>query len=104
MKLHYSSRKLENILTNERSIKTDYGELSNKLLIRLSELRAARSLSEIPNVPPPRRHKLSGDKNECWGVDISKNVRLVVAPRGEFDINDLGTITEIIIYNIEDYH
>lgn len=104
MKLYYSSNKLEKILTNERLIKIEYGELHNKISIRLSELRAASTLKDIPHLPPPRRHKLTGNREGHWGVDISKNFRIVIEPKGDFDKDDLNSITEILVCNIEDYH
>lgn len=104
MKIHYSSRKLEKTLNDQRLIKKCYGKFSTKILIRLSEIRAANNLNEIPNVPPPRRHKLTLDYDGCWGIDYSKNYRLILEPVGEFDINDLTTITKVKIVDLRDYH
>ena len=104
MKIYYSSKKLEKILTNQRQIRKEYGFCYSKLINRLSELEAANSLIDIPIYPPPRRHKLSGDRKTCWGIDCSKNYRIVVEPQGEYDIEDLSTISAITIIRIEDYH
>ncbi len=104
MEIYYSSRKLEKILTNNRQIKKEYGLFYSNLINRLSELVAANNLSEIPTIPPPRRHKLSGDKKDCWGIDCNRNHRIVIEPFGEYNIEDLKTITAIKIINIEDYH
>lgn len=103
MKIYYPDKKTEKTLTNERLIVKQYGKLSASIINRLSELRAADYLSQIPNVPPPRRHKLSGGTSE-WGVDISRNYRIVITPMGTFDENDLSSITEVRIQRIEDYH
>lgn len=104
MKIHYSSRKLEKILTNERLIFRHYGRMAQKVMNRLSEIRAATSLNDIPSVPPPRRHKLQGEYKNEWGIDVSKNYRVVLEPYGVFDINNIETITEILIIRIENYH
>ena len=104
MIVKYCRRKDEKILTNERKIKQYYGKHYKNLIVRLSELRAAESLIEIPNVPPPRRHKLTGVFSNCWGVDISPNYRLVIEPCGNYDINYLETIKEVKLVAIEDYH
>ena len=103
MEIHYRDNKQQKILTNERLILKEYGRLANSIINRLSEIAAANCLSEIPNVPPPRRHKLQGG-DDMWGLDISKNHRIVIMPYGEYDITDLSSIKEIVLLRIEDYH
>lgn len=104
MEIQYYSKKIQKILTSERLLKKHYNNDYLRLTNRLSELRAANNLEEIPVVPPPRRHKLSGDRESCWGIDYSKNDRIVIEPCGKYDINDLSTITAIRILSLEDYH
>lgn len=104
MKIHYSSVKQEKILTDLRLLKKNYSNDYEKISRRLSELRAANNLSEIPVVPPPRRHKLSGNHADCWGIDYSKNDRIVVRPIGDYEIDDLTSIVEILIIDLGDYH
>lgn len=104
MKLHYKNTKMEKILTNERLIKKKYTSFHINLRNRLSELRAANSLEEISIYPPPRRHKLNGQLDNLWGIDISKNFRIILQPEGNFDIDNLSTICEIKIISLEDYH
>jgi len=104
MKIFYSSPKQEKILTDIRLLKKHYGIQHTKIANRLSELRAANNLAEIPEVPPPRRHKLHGNYKDCWGIDYSKNYRIILRPVGNYDINDLTSITEILIVDLEDYH
>lgn len=104
MEIFYSSTKLEKILNDTRLLKKYYSNDFERINNRLSELRLANSLNEIPEVPPPRRHKLTGDRKNCWGINYSKNDRLVICAVGEFDINDLTTIKAIKILDLEDYH
>lgn len=104
MKLHYATLKLERTLTDMRLLKKYYGSDCIKISSRLSELRAANNLSEIPVVPPPRRHKLSGNFADCWGINYSKNDRIVIRPVGECEILDLKSIVEILIVDLGDYH
>ena len=47
---------------------------------------------------------LTGNFEGCWGIDLSKNIRLVIRPVGEFDPDDLTTITSVCIVDIQDYH
>ncbi|MBE0336042.1 plasmid maintenance system killer protein [Paenibacillus sp. 28ISP30-2] len=104
MNISYTSTKLEKVLTNERLIKREYTAFYKKLINRMSELRAANNLDEIPHVPPPNRHKLSGDYNDCWGIDVSKNYRIVLRPIGDWESTDLKTIRNVEIITVEDYH
>ena len=104
MIISYSSNRLKKILTDPRLIKKYYSNDYKKINNRLSEMKAANNLSEIPECPPPRRHKLYGNYKECWGIDYSKNFRIIIRPVGKFDINNLLSICEIEIIDLEDYH
>lgn len=95
---------MEKILENQRLIKRYYSKYYKKLIIRLSELRVAASLADISSDPPPRRHKLTGNFKGCWGIDVSRNYRIIVQPFGEYNEDDLNTIKEIVIKDIGDYH
>lgn len=76
MEITYATRKLEHILTDIRLLKKYYSKDFKRLSHRLSELRAANNLSEIPIVPPPRRHKLGGEFKDCWELIIPKITEL----------------------------
>lgn len=104
MQIEYATSSLAKSLQDQRSITRHYGNIANKLIYRLSDLRVATNLSEISHLPPPRRHKLSGNLEGCWGIDLGKNMRMVVRPVGDFDPEDLTTITRIRIESIQDYH
>lgn len=104
MLITYSTKKIEKKLTDMRLLKKYYSNDYNKIRNRLSELQAANNLSEISECPPPRRHKLSGNLQDCWGIDFSKNDRFIIRPMGKFDINDVSSITEIEIVDLDDYH
>ncbi len=104
MVIKYSSNKLKKVLTNLRLLKKYYSNDYNKIYNRLSEMSAANNLSEIPVCPPPRRHRLSGEFQNCWGIDYSPNDRIIIRPIGEFDINDVSSIVEIEIIDLQDYH
>ena len=104
MEIYYSSIKQERMLTDMRLLKKYYSNDYAKISNRLSELRAANNLNEIPDVPPPKRHKLTGNWKNCWGINYSKNDRIVICPEGEYDINNLTTIRAVKILELEDYH
>lgn len=104
MIISYSSKKLEKKLTDQRLLKKYFSNDYVKINNRLSELKAANNLSEISEYPPPRRHKLNGDLQNCWGIDYSKNDRIIIKPVGKWDFNDISFIIEIEIVDLEDYH
>lgn len=104
MYLEYASSKMKKILSDPRLTQKYHGKHAEKIINRMSELRAADCLGDIPNVPPPRRHKLEGDLDGCWGIDYAKNFRIIVEPIGNFDISDLSTIEAIKIIELGDYH
>ena len=104
MVIKYASRKLEKQLTDLRLLKKYYSKDYIKLNNRLSELRVANNLAEIPECPPPRRHKLIGNRDNCWGIDYSPNDRIILRPIGEYDINDIASIVEVEVIKLEDYH
>jgi proteic killer suppression protein len=78
----------------------NFGKLSLKIEMRLSELAVAKTLSEISPNPPPRRHKMSNMANTL-AVDLSKNWRMLLKSEGE---DDPDRVTEITIVGIVDYH
>ena len=104
MIITFSSKKLEKQLMDPRLLKKYFGNDYSKLRNRLSELIAADNLSKIPECPPPRRHKLNGSLQNCWGIDYSPNDRIIIRPVGKFNINDVSSIVEIEIVDLEDYH
>lgn len=104
MRIFYSTNKLEKTLTDLRMLKKFYSNDYSRLRNRLSELEAAGSLAEIPETPPPRRHKLTGNYAGNWGIDYSANDRIVLRPVGTFEVDNLESITEIEIIALGDYH
>lgn len=103
LKIKFSSKKLEKILTNDRLIKKHYTPLYYSLVSRLSQLQAARNLSVIPHTPPTRKHKLTGKYEGYWSIDLSKNYRLIFTT-GDDQSVDEQEINEITILDIVDTH
>lgn len=104
MELRYSSIKLRKRLESMRNIEKHYGKHARHIMSALNQLQAAKCLEDVPTCKPLVRHKLHGDYEGCWAVWVSKNYRLVFQPTGDFDVNDLKTITVICILDITDYH
>lgn len=103
MEIHYRTNKLKKVLENDRLINKHYSNINKALKARLTELLSVSSLSQISHLPPPRRHKLSGNYKNCWAVDVSRNQRLIFSAFYE-NTMDISDIKEIVIEEIEDYH
>ena len=105
MDIEYANNGMKRVLGDQRLIAKKYGDVARNLINRMSDLRVASSLSDISHLPPPRRHKLTGNYEGCWGIDLSRNKRLIIRPIGDFNPDDLTTITAIRIEDINiDYH
>ena len=111
MYIGYSNRKLEQICTNPTKA---YKHLSNRklvriLIMRLNQLTAWKTLSQVPHTPPVNRHKLKGGRKDEWAVSIRDPYRICFKAVGDFQIDASGkpllhTVTEIEITFIGDYH
>lgn len=110
MKIVYSSRKLEKILTNASELKKHYGELARKINQRLAELRNADNLAVMRTIPGAKCHELKGDLSGFLAVSVSVNMRLLFypdhnpIPRLPDNGLDWESVDSICIEKIEDYH
>jgi proteic killer suppression protein len=107
----YRTNKLKKILDSEKEIKTAYGpDQAKKVMARMSVLKSANNLSEVPTLPPERRHALTGQELGQFAVDIKQPYRIVfeptIKPVPELQTGglDLSKVTEITILEVEDYH
>ena len=111
MEVFFHSTKLQKLCNSEKDMLRDLGKKrAEKLKTRLTELRAVDNLAQIPSVPPPRCHALSGDRQGQLTVDLDHPYRLVfipannpvpVKPDGGLDRTN---VTAVEIVGIEDPH
>ena len=111
MEIYFRNKKLEKLCNNTKVMKNELGDrMSKKLQQRLVELKAASNLEEISHMPPSRLHKLNGNRNGQFSVDLLQPYRLlfIVAndPLLNTDINkiDKSKVTEIEIIELVDLH
>ena len=111
MEITFQSNKLQKIFSSPSSLLRSYGVDRGKAIKRrISFIRSAQNLAEIPSEPPTRRHQLLGEKKGQFALDISKNYRLVFEPnhkplpKNKDGGLDLTRITSIKILRVEDYH
>ena len=109
MKLKYRSKKLENMCENPRYNKElvkKYGvDIAKKLPQRIKELKAFDSLNDVPTNPPFRRHKLTGDRNGQFAVNITEQSRLIFRQKeNSIIIERLSEIKEIEIMEVSKHY
>ena len=111
MEVTFSTKKLAKCCSSAKEMKARWGQrMADKLQQRLVELVAAESLNNVPRVPPPRCHELTGDLKGKLAVDLVHPYRLVFSPghdpRPEKENGglDWAQVTEIVVEEVIDYH
>ncbi len=84
MEVYFRNRKFQKLCNSESVMLCELGKKqATKLKTRLMELRAADNLGQIPTVPPPRCHELSGDRKGQLSVDLDQPYRLFFIPAND---------------------
>ena len=106
--------KLRAALESEVGCRKQYGrDMTRKIMLRLSELRAAASLMDFwpPMSGPERCHELKGELTGTFSIDLKQPYRLLFVPLEENAPKDRSdeqgrwaSITKIEIVAIEDTH
>jgi proteic killer suppression protein len=110
MQIRFQTRKTEKIFNSARKLQKEYGaDRAKKIKLRMAVLRSAVNLAEVPQQKPDRRHRLKGDREEQFAVDLVHPWRLIFKPLDPVPVLesgevDLSKVTEIVILSVEDYH
>lgn len=106
--------KLKAALETEGACQKQYGrDMMKKIMLRLSELRAAVSLADFwpPMSGPERCHELKGELVGTFSIDLKQPYRMLFVPiEGTISENRSdeqkrwASITKIEIVAIEDTH
>jgi proteic killer suppression protein len=114
MEIHVTNNRLRASLADEATRTRRYGHaMSKKLSLRLTALRAAKSLADFwpPNSGPERCHELKADFAGVFSIDLKNPYRLLfrpVEPNQPDDRSDeqqrWKSITAVNIVAIEDTH
>lgn len=110
MELEFASDALRKRLEDDKAMLKAYGERAKPLRLRLTLLRQAVCLADVPHTPPPRRHKLSGTREGQFAVDLKHPWRLIFEPandplpRLDDGSLDLAAVTKVKILDVTDYH
>ncbi|NRO04173.1 MAG: Hypothetical protein LKU_00703 [Lactobacillus kefiranofaciens] len=107
MEYFAETKKLTKVLNSPRLMTKEFGkDRARRIMARLDEFDAAKNLAQIPSDSPPRCHKLQGNLQGEFAVDVSGNYRMIFEG---YDKNNVISTkkTEIVtvqIISIEDYH
>lgn len=105
MEINYKSNKLEKSCDTESGAKANYGQCAKKVVQRLSQLHAAKDLTDIKKDPSANLHLLKGNRNGQFAINTNQPFRIIFLPEGDFDMNDISTIKKIKIVEINiNYH
>jgi len=81
MEIYFSTKKMAKWCSCDKEMRKKWGpRLAKRLQQRLMELKAADTLDDVPRVPPPRCHELSGKMKGQLSVDLVHPYRLIFIP------------------------
>ena len=110
MKIEYQKNKLKKQLSSASEIKRNFGVDAKRISSRLDDIIAAPNLYVLMQIPAANCHKLSGDRDGEWALNISVNHRMVfeitndpLPIKGDGSL-DTQSVTDICITEIVDYH
>jgi proteic killer suppression protein len=76
----FSDKRLEELANNDRKRLREFGKLrSEKLRIRLAQLRDAENLEEVRYLPG-NFHELTNNRKGQWACDLDQPYRLIFTP------------------------
>ena len=107
MQLVYQDEKVQKIFCDHNELqKKIHVEIGRKVKRRLNELQAYENFySYLTTFGLGRPHQLKGEFSNCFGIDITKNYRLIVEPLCEnLDMDSLKECKTIKIKGVVDYH
>lgn len=111
MEISFRNRRMEREFRTARDLRRKYGPRMARVIgERMGVFVRADALARVPHTPPERLHRLEGERQEQYAVDLVHPYRLVfliandpVPVRGDGGI-DLEQVTAITIVEIVDYH
>lgn len=111
VEIRFRTRRLDRVFAADREIERVYGAaMASVIRRRITLLLTANSLTEVPTLPPTRRHSLSGRRRGQYAIDLAHPYRLIFEPdhhpvplRADGGV-DTDRVTAITIIEVVDYH
>lgn len=109
MEIYFENKKLRKKFESHESLKKHFGVLVMQISRRLVQIEEAANLRALLDEKVGRIGPLSGPLYGYFSIRISKNYRMIVAPKGDNILDEENNylpenITQIILINVEDYH
>lgn len=107
MQFEYQNNKVQKILCNHIELQKRVGpELGKKIMLRLKQLEAAENFNMyLTKIALGKPHPLNCDLDNCFGISITGNYRIVVEPLyTKLDIESLKECKVVKIKGVLDYH
>jgi plasmid maintenance system killer protein len=107
----FRTTKLAKTCNDYRLLQKAYGERRARLIrLRLDELQAANTLSEISHLPPARMHQLTGKRQGQISLDLDHPYRLLITvannpiPKKANGNINLSKVTAVMVLEVKDTH
>ncbi len=111
MIIYFKTNKLQKICNSQKEAEKKHGlQMAKKLMRRLNELQAAKTLQDISYLPPSRCHELTGPHRGNLSVDLEHPYRLLFIPANDPVPTksagglDWSKVTEVEITEITNTH
>lgn len=106
MEIEFANSKTKTIAEKYSKAKKKYGKVRAEIIYeRLKVIKAADTLQDIKNLPQTGLEPLKYSRSGQFSIKTVKQYRIIIKPKGDYDINDLSTIKKIKILNLNlDYH
>ncbi|UTW50855.1 killer suppression protein HigA [bacterium SCSIO 12827] len=113
MKITFRNPSLEQLANDQKELTRKFGiKVSKGIMMRMALLAAVPNLGCVPHGHPEKCHELKGNRKGQFAIYPANKVgvRLVLVPehdpvpRKEDGGIDLTQVTEIMIWEIGDYH
>ena len=82
MKIYFENKKLSKILNDDKAISKKYGQIADKIRVRLSEIAAADNLEDLRYVAG-NFHELIGNRKGQLACSLKEPYRLIFKPVNE---------------------
>ncbi len=107
MRFEYRDDKVQKILCDTKVLQRKVGlEIGRKVRQRMNQLEAAENFNQyLTKIALGKPHPLSGNLNNCYGIHITANYRMIVEPlETKLDMESLKNCKVLNIKGVLEYH
>lgn len=107
MQFEYQDDKVQKILCNAKILQRKVGlEIGKKVKQRMNQLESAENFNQyLTKIGLGKPHPLSGNLDNCYGIHVTANYRIVVEPlETKLDMESLKNCKVLNIKGVLEYH